>query len=62
MVNHQINSDQIAEEQKQIHHQKEIIEQSKVGEAIKLFIRMDWSEILLSILSFVSFTKQKVFP
>lgn len=36
-----INSDQITEKQKQHHHSKEIVEQSEVGEAIKLFLRYE---------------------
>lgn len=42
MLNHLINSDQIIKEkQKQNHYLKEIVEQSEVGEAIKLFLRYE---------------------
>lgn len=59
MLDHLINSDQITEKQKQIHHWKEIV---KVQKLLNFFSGVNWSEILMSILAFVSFTKQKVFP
>lgn len=41
MLSRLINSDQITEKQKQDHCPKEIVEQSEVGEAIKLFLRYE---------------------
>lgn len=36
-----LNHHQITEKQKSNHHWKEVVEQSKIGEAVKLFLRYE---------------------
>lgn len=41
MLDHLMNCAQIREKQKQKHHLKETVEQSEVGEAVKVFLRYE---------------------